>query len=68
MKKLKYEQLLLNAMVMNTSIQTAELELQQQCPGEYRIVQKYDPIRMVIEFDVKFEDPRKELLWRLKYS
>lgn len=42
--------------------------MQEKYPGEYTIRTKYDTRRMCFGYKPVFEDPKKEMLWRIKYG
>lgn len=42
--------------------------MQRRYPGEYVIREMYDRERMCFGFQPIFKDPRKEILWRIKYG
>ena len=48
---------------------TDALELmQQRYPGNYRLIEKYNPSRGAFELDVKFDNPKEEMLWKMKWA
>jgi hypothetical protein len=42
--------------------------MQQRYPGNYVLDQIRDPSRGAFELVVKFDDPKEELLWKIKWS
>jgi hypothetical protein len=46
----------------------ATLIMHQHYPGKYRVVENYEPARGCFEFKLKFDDPREETLFLIKYS
>ncbi len=42
--------------------------MQRKYPGEYVIREMYDVERMCFTFKPVFSDPKKEMMWRIKYG
>jgi hypothetical protein len=42
--------------------------MKERFPGEYQVVEFYNPNRGIMDLKVVFEDPKKELMWRIKHS
>lgn len=42
--------------------------MQDLYPGPYRVVGKYLPDRMIIGFELEFDDPKEQTIWLLKWS
>lgn len=42
--------------------------MQKEYPGEYIIEMYYDQRRMCFCYRPHFEDPKKEMLWRIKHG
>lgn len=42
--------------------------MQQRYPGNYTLIEKYNPARGAIELDVKFANPKEEMLWKMKWA
>jgi len=42
--------------------------MRQRYPGNYRLIEKYNPTRGAFELAVEFDNPKEEMLWKLKWS
>lgn len=42
--------------------------MQVSYPGNYTVVEAYDAKRGVFGFKLKFDDPKEELIWLMKWS
>jgi hypothetical protein len=42
--------------------------MKEKYPGDYEIMEWYNPNRGVMDFRMKFADPRKEMLWVIANS
>ena len=42
--------------------------MQQQYPGNYTLVEVYNSTRGAFELAVKFENPKEEMLWKMKWT
>jgi hypothetical protein len=42
--------------------------MKERFPGEYQVVEYYNPNRGIMDLKVVFEDTKKELVWKVKYS
>ena len=42
--------------------------MKDRFPGDYTLEWSYNPTICKLELNVKFEDPKKEVLWKIKYS
>lgn len=42
--------------------------MQQRYPGNYKLVERYNTTRGVFELDIVFENPKEEMLWRIKWE
>ena len=42
--------------------------MQRLYPGDYKIVEKYNPYAGRFDYTVEFDDPKEEMLWKLKWS
>ena len=37
-------------------------------PGDYKIIEFFDKESNKFDYEVEFDDPKKEMLWKLKWS
>mgnify|MGYP003340054405 FL=1 len=42
--------------------------MQEYHPGPYRVVEKYLKDRMVVGFELEFDDPKEKTMWLLRWS
>lgn len=42
--------------------------MRERYPGNYRIIKEYDIIKNKFVFKLKFNDPKEETFWLLRYS
>lgn len=42
--------------------------MQERYPGNYILIEKYNPIRGTFELAVKFNNPKEEMLWKMKWA
>ena len=42
--------------------------MRQRYPGNYTLIEKYNPSRGAFELAVKFENPKEEMLWKMKWA
>lgn len=49
-------------------VANAEKYMKKKYPGPYKVAQYYNAQKMKWDLRLKFEDPKEELVWLLKYS
>lgn len=49
-------------------IEDATELMKQHYPGNYTLTEKYDPARGVFALTVVFENPKEEMLWKIKWT
>lgn len=49
-------------------VANAQLYMQKKYPGKYIVEQFYDAKKMKVDLRLKFEDPKDETFWLLKWS
>lgn len=42
--------------------------IQLHYPGNYTLIEKYNPTRGLMELDVQFDNPKEEMLWKMKWA
>lgn len=42
--------------------------MQLKFPGQYRVVEKFDPTRGTFSLDLEFDDPKQKIFWLIKWS
>lgn len=42
--------------------------MQQRYPGKYKLIERYNPTRGVFELDIVFDNPKEEMLWKIKWE
>jgi hypothetical protein len=63
-----WEGYLISLQLNNPGITAEEIteKLKAKWPGDYTVIEYYNARRGVMDHRVKFDDPRKEMLWVLK--
>lgn len=42
--------------------------MQLHYPGNYTLIEKYNSTRGAFELDVQFDNPKEEMLWKMKWA
>lgn len=42
--------------------------MQQRYPGNYTLIEKYNSTRSAFELEVKFDNLKEEMLWKMKWA
>lgn len=67
-KRASWQKILREAHFNKNNIETIETWMQSNFPGPYVIEEYYDTTLMTFNYKVKFEDPKQETMWRIRYG
>lgn len=62
-----WQSLLVESHLLRKEIERVETSMQEFFPGPYTIEEYYDANLGRFNYRLKFEDPKQELLWKIKY-
>jgi len=62
-----WQSLLVEAHLLRKNIEGVESFMQDFFPGPYTVEEYYNSELNKFDYRLKFEDPKQELLWKIKY-
>ena len=49
-------------------LEQAQKDLQEKCPGNYQVEEFYNSKKLRLGLCLKFQDPKEEVVWLLRWS